>query len=455
MGDVIKVEASVVSRKGIVNIANSVSYYMNGKFLGNNDSDDIQVSIEDSSKSSLFAICTGMEGKYDESENPVSMTNEIGKLHDKIKDTGLDISGILSQLSERVDETANLIYSLKVNSLGVPDSNGAFAGIIFHEGKAVGINIGKNHIALLRNGELTHLTVDYSEPSKLLKMGLINDEQAVNLSGKTDDLKNDGRKKLTTTEILKVKKGDVFVLYTNELAENVEEKSFKEILSSSKDSDKAAYDLIQEAVKCGANDDVAALVVKVTGVYSDMFEGEPNTENENKVSSRWSDALVTMYEKKQEAVRAMTAAMLTCIILVAMIILAFKMWSSRLDLDDKNRGSLAQNPVQSSQPVSTQSSAVQNTAAQNTPSTVTARPTTTGSYQTAQSTQTVKPSASPSSTNTQINYVTHVVQPGDNLMKISRKYYYDETKYKKIMEFNEITDPNSIYVGQILRIPSY
>ena len=48
------------------------------------------------------------------------------------------------------------------------------------------------------------------------------------------------------------------------------------------------------------------------------------------------------------------------------------------------------------------------------------------------------------------------VQKGDNLSKISKKYYGDPNKYMVIFEANKpmLTDPDKIYPGQKLRIPA-
>lgn len=55
------------------------------------------------------------------------------------------------------------------------------------------------------------------------------------------------------------------------------------------------------------------------------------------------------------------------------------------------------------------------------------------------------PSPSPSPGET-----TYVVQPGDNLFRIALRF---NLTYQQLAEYNGITDPNDIYVGQVLRIP--
>lgn len=49
---------------------------------------------------------------------------------------------------------------------------------------------------------------------------------------------------------------------------------------------------------------------------------------------------------------------------------------------------------------------------------------------------------------------TYTVQPGDNLSKISKQFYGDANKYKKIADANKLDDPNKIKAGQQLIIPA-
>jgi nucleoid-associated protein YgaU len=50
---------------------------------------------------------------------------------------------------------------------------------------------------------------------------------------------------------------------------------------------------------------------------------------------------------------------------------------------------------------------------------------------------------------------THKVQPGDTLSKIAKQFYGDASRYGKIFEANrdQLSDPNLIKVGQVLKIP--
>jgi len=49
---------------------------------------------------------------------------------------------------------------------------------------------------------------------------------------------------------------------------------------------------------------------------------------------------------------------------------------------------------------------------------------------------------------------TYTVQPGDNLSKISKRFYGDPNKYPQIAQANNLEDPDKIKVGQQLLIPA-
>ena len=48
----------------------------------------------------------------------------------------------------------------------------------------------------------------------------------------------------------------------------------------------------------------------------------------------------------------------------------------------------------------------------------------------------------------------YVVKSGDNLSNISKNFYGNANEYKKIIQANNIADPDKIKAGQELRIPA-
>jgi nucleoid-associated protein YgaU len=49
---------------------------------------------------------------------------------------------------------------------------------------------------------------------------------------------------------------------------------------------------------------------------------------------------------------------------------------------------------------------------------------------------------------------SYTIQSGDNLSKVSKKFYGDPNKYEKIAQANNIADANKISAGQTITIPA-
>jgi nucleoid-associated protein YgaU len=64
----------------------------------------------------------------------------------------------------------------------------------------------------------------------------------------------------------------------------------------------------------------------------------------------------------------------------------------------------------------------------------------------------IDPSIAPPAAETK----TYTVQPGDTLSKIAKQFYGNANSYMKIFEANkdQLSDPNKIQVGQVLKIPT-
>ena len=68
--------------------------------------------------------------------------------------------------------------------------------------------------------------------------------------------------------------------------------------------------------------------------------------------------------------------------------------------------------------------------------------------------QAVAPTSSKPGWATGAQLAVHVVARGETLVKLSRRYYGDDNKALVIAAYNEITDPNALRVGQVLRMPN-
>lgn len=60
------------------------------------------------------------------------------------------------------------------------------------------------------------------------------------------------------------------------------------------------------------------------------------------------------------------------------------------------------------------------------------------------------PTTAPAATTTTAGAVTHVVQPGEHPVAIAERYGVSVTE---LMEYNDISDPRTLRVGTVLKIP--
>ena len=65
--------------------------------------------------------------------------------------------------------------------------------------------------------------------------------------------------------------------------------------------------------------------------------------------------------------------------------------------------------------------------------------------------ETVTPTPTPSQEDTEIK--EHVVKKGDSMSSITRNYYGDTSLVDELCKYNNISDPNKIIQGQVIKIP--
>jgi len=454
MGDSVKVLASVVSRRGIESKFNNNDFYMNGKFLSESDVDvdDVQASLDNISEDFIFAVCNSMSIEDLQDNSKISVVTELKKLQERMKDGRGDIRTRLSDVCQKVEETNSLIYSISLNNKDNTRNEAAFSGLVLCKGKAAALSIGDSNAYIFRSGQLKKLILDREKPDRLLKMGIINEEQARSLSRNVGPSLHESLMGAQISEIIDLNQNDIYLLCSQRIENTVDEGVIADILLSEKDTGVMANRIVKEAKKNGIIGDITVLVVKIEKIYS---ENELDPEKESYMT-KWSDKLMNIYDKKQESIRTFIIAALTCIILVGIIAVTYRMLTGDSGKETENTASkssptaLANNNTN----LAGQTGQNQNTSTvAGANSNPTALPSSTAnSSQNAGTNQRTGTQNANAGTNGS-EHITYKVEPGDTLEKISKKFYNDPSKYKIIMERNNIKDPTKLKVGEILIIP--
>ncbi len=137
------------------------------------------------------------------------------------------------------------------------------AVLLAYGNHAVSVWAGDSRIYRYRQGELAQLTRDHSQVEELVAQGLITREQAEHYPasnvitravGVADNLELD-------SDMFEVKEGDVFLLCSDGLYNEVQEHEMKEMLAAA-DCQYACDLLIERALARGARDNVTVVVVR-------------------------------------------------------------------------------------------------------------------------------------------------------------------------------------------------
>ncbi len=435
------ISCSAATHIGTARAINEDRIYANGKFLRTYEADNSQVSLETSGSQFIFALSDGMDTGRDASSR-LSVIEELKKYHQKIKSSSKDIQVKLDDLAEQVQQLNNLIYSMSLG--GAEDSvrSSAFACLLIEGESIAAINLGNCRIYRLQANNLQPVVNDFKRTDRLLKMGIINDEQAELLIGQQKSKGSETDFRLKKSEILPLKDESVYLLCTNGLTDAVSEDAIFEMLSDNAETDAAAGLLVREAVANGSEDDITAMVIRIERAGEDAIP-EPSVRSApvrrmQSVPARYTKAA----KKKSLDVAKLVSTFIMFAVIAAVLFGAFTFWFNTRK-PGKDKEAMAQNTSQSTEAgKSTGEGALPEDA-----------PTGDGVQS---STEAVKgdngTGEAPADTVVGDN-TTYKVKAGDNLMKISKQFYGDESKYKLIMQANNMTDPDKIQIGQVLKIP--
>lgn len=134
------------------------------------------------------------------------------------------------------------------------------------DGKAYIANVGDSRAYLYRRGRLTQLTEDHTYVNTLVKAGILSKEQAELDEHKNVITKALGAEPTVEPDFFRVEiaKGDVLVMCTDGLYDEVENGEMMEILDREESMSAACTELINRANKNGGHDNITVICLKVT-----------------------------------------------------------------------------------------------------------------------------------------------------------------------------------------------
>jgi len=227
MENTIKISCSAVTHIGSDRVVNENRIYANGKFLQPHLIDNSQISLEASGNLFIFALSDGMDM---DAESRISIVDELKKFHRKAVGSTKDIQIKLDEMADYVQQSNNLLYSMSLGEETDNSRNTAFAGLLVDNGNLAAVNLGNCRIYKIEADIIKPLINDNRRTDRLLKMGIINNEQAEMLTGQQKNSNMDGSMQVKKSEVLPVKEGNEYLLCSNSLIETLTEETVFEIL---------------------------------------------------------------------------------------------------------------------------------------------------------------------------------------------------------------------------------
>ncbi len=431
MGELTKISTTVVSHAGMENSENTNNFYVDGRYMYEHEADNVQVTFEKSGEEFIFAVSDGMDRTSPGKNTHVSMAAELKRLDRQLKGTGGDIESKLTQIKEKFDEIDNLIYSMDIGANTGKQREMSGAAVFISEGRIASVSRGRTRIFSLRNGSLKSVSGEENKAEKLLKMGILTNEQLKELSSNIASHAGDRRKGAGKANIEDIEEGDLYLICTHSVYDAIDDEKLHEILSLRRDTGHIANMLLKEAIKHDARSNMTVMVIRLE---------EPEgfcRESFMPAAGQAKKGFEPKSGKKRENVLTYIASGVVCIIIIGVLVSLFY---GQLFGDGGEQ--TADNMNSSSNAAST--SGVPDDIL----------PDDGGDMPPEDSGDDSQGDLLPSEESDDVpGDIEHVVVSGDTLQGISQKYYRDTQKYTIIMEANDIKDPNQLHVGDVLIIP--
>ena len=452
MGNAVKVTFSAVTHAGTAYTSNNDRIYANGRFIHPSAADYSQISLEMVDTRFFFAL----SGHMEDDESGVSLISDLKKFHQKASASSKGINVKLDDLVQVVEQASNLIHSLSLGDNDFGERKPSFSGILIEDGQIAAVSLGNYRIYKLEGDTFKLFVNDYKRAERLLKMGIISDEQAEMLTRQQKAAMEEARTTVKKSDIYPLRAGTTYLICSAGLSDVVDEDTIYDILASGAEPDETAGELVTEALAKEPEEAVSAMVIRIEeageqyGYDDDAARPVQHRTPSVRVQPRYG--MPAAARRRQIPVDAGKIAAIAVLVLLATAVIlgGYRLW--------KMISPQAKEPAPDDIPA-----IVDNGGDKTDPSMNDDAPDGQGqdgdqepTDETPDNTgggETTQPGNTAGGGGVGSEGTTYVVRPGDMLMKIAKKFYGDESKYVLIMEANDLKDPDKIFVGQELKIP--
>jgi len=144
--------------------------------------------------------------------------------------------------------------------------------------QAIVSHVGDSRCYLVRNGKAKQITQDHTWVNEQRKLGLISASDIAESDARHVLIRSLGPEMFVSpdTKALTLQPGDMLVLCTDGLHDEMSDTTIAEIVSQQKNIDEIARELVARAVEIDGNDNTTAQVIRVRSVEQvGMYRGRP------------------------------------------------------------------------------------------------------------------------------------------------------------------------------------
>lgn len=213
----------------------------------------------------LFAVADGMGG-HNAGEIASSLALEILKSVFGDPDPGSADMDILDGLKTAVSEANSAVFAASARKEAYFGMGTTMTAAYFNN-KAVYIaHVGDSRAYLMKSGELTQLTHDHTLVNEMIIRGELDEELA-----RVHPLRHVITRALGTfssvavdLEKTSVENGDLVLLCSDGLSSKLDAEKIAAIIRKNKEIDKAADELVSEALAAGGEDNITVILIAVS-----------------------------------------------------------------------------------------------------------------------------------------------------------------------------------------------
>jgi len=144
--------------------------------------------------------------------------------------------------------------------------------------QAVVSHVGDSRCYLVRKGIAKQITQDHTWVNEQKKMGLISSDEIAQSESRHVLIRSLGPEMFVSpdTTALSIQPGDVLVLCSDGLHDEMPEATIASIVSQNKNAEEIARELVARAIEIDGNDNTTAQVIRVRSVEQvGMYRGRP------------------------------------------------------------------------------------------------------------------------------------------------------------------------------------